>query len=183
MSEVKHASVWVPPPFPLQGRLPSRVEQVQQNILRQCEQERGYQDALCLAAGYRVTPPCCRPCTSACSSTVPAMDETGNAMQPAGLLRALFDDQVHASRAWFLYSIGREWMGSYFRERMVFFGEASRREVALNPEAKATMLARLCPPRNLSLRLTLPSWTPNVWQKRSKPSMRTGTPITPRSAR
>ncbi|MDI2590467.1 hypothetical protein POF45_03345 [Pseudomonas sp. 681] len=141
MSEVKHASVWVPPPFPLQGRLPSRVEQGQQNILRQCEQERGYQDALCLAAGYRVTPPCCRP--SACSSTVPAMDETGNAMQPAGLLRALFDDQVHDSRAWFLYSplFGREPIGSYFRERMVFFGEASRRELALNPEAKATMLA------------------------------------------
>ncbi|RUT37609.1 DUF2235 domain-containing protein [Pseudomonas sp. PAMC 29040] len=60
MSEVKHAGVWLPPPFPLEGRLPRRVEQVQQNILRQCEQERGYQDALCLAAGYRVTPPCCK---------------------------------------------------------------------------------------------------------------------------
>ena len=71
------------------------------------------------------------------------VDETGNASQPAGLLRALFDDQVHDSRAWFLYSplFGREPMGSYFRERMVFFGEASRRELALNPEAKATMLA------------------------------------------
>ena len=60
MSEVKHAGVWLPPPFPLEGRLPRRVEQVQQNILRQCEQERGYQDALCLAAGYRVAPPCCK---------------------------------------------------------------------------------------------------------------------------
>ncbi len=60
MSEVKQASVWVPPPFPLEGRLPRRAEQVQQNILRQCELERGYQDALCLAAGYRVTPPCCK---------------------------------------------------------------------------------------------------------------------------
>ena len=60
MSEVKHAPVCYPPPFPVQGRLPSRIEQVQQNILRQCDQERGYQDALCLAAGYRVTPPCCK---------------------------------------------------------------------------------------------------------------------------
>jgi hypothetical protein len=60
MSEMKHASVWYPPPFPLEGRLPRRVEQVQQNIVRQCELERGYQDALCLAAGYRVTPPCCK---------------------------------------------------------------------------------------------------------------------------
>ncbi|MDY7533449.1 DUF2235 domain-containing protein [Pseudomonas sp. Bout1] len=73
------------------------------------------------------------------------VDETGNATQPAGLLRALFDDQVHDSRAWFLYSIGREWMGSYFRERMAFFGEASRRELALNPEAKAAMLAGTTP--------------------------------------
>ena len=60
MSELKHASVCYPPPFPVQGRLPRRVEQVQQNILRQCDQERGYHDALCLAAGYRVMPPCCK---------------------------------------------------------------------------------------------------------------------------
>jgi hypothetical protein len=73
------------------------------------------------------------------------VDETSNASQPAGLLRALLDDQVHDSRAWFLYSMGREWMGSYFRERMVFFGEASRRELALNPEVKATMLAGRTP--------------------------------------
>lgn len=60
MSEIKHASVWLPPAFPLEGRLPRRVQQVQQNILRQCDLERGYQDGLCLAAGYRVTPPCCK---------------------------------------------------------------------------------------------------------------------------
>ncbi|MDI2590470.1 DUF2235 domain-containing protein [Pseudomonas sp. 681] len=60
MSEVKHASVWLPPEFPMEGRLPRRVGQVQQNILRQCEQERGYHDALCLAAGRRVMPPCCK---------------------------------------------------------------------------------------------------------------------------
>ncbi|MGE8144297.1 T6SS phospholipase effector Tle1-like catalytic domain-containing protein [Pseudomonas frederiksbergensis] len=69
------------------------------------------------------------------------VDESANATQPAGLLRALFDDQVHDSRAWFLYKFGREPMGSYFRERMVFFGEASRRELALNHEAKAELLA------------------------------------------
>ncbi|WP_024419971.1 T6SS phospholipase effector Tle1-like catalytic domain-containing protein, partial [Pseudomonas avellanae] len=74
-----------------------------------------------------------------------AVDEIGNATQPPGLLRALFDDQVHDSRAWFLYSLGREPMGSYFRERMVFFGEASRRELALNPETRETMLAGITP--------------------------------------
>lgn len=73
------------------------------------------------------------------------VDERRNANQATGLLRALFDDQVHDSRAWFLYSLGREPMGSYFRERMVFFGEASRRELALNPEARAEMLARGTP--------------------------------------
>ena len=69
------------------------------------------------------------------------VDEAANTHEPPGLLRALFDDQVHDSRAWFLYSLGREPMGSYFRERMVFFGEASRRELALNPETQAAMLA------------------------------------------
>ncbi|MGY4494806.1 T6SS phospholipase effector Tle1-like catalytic domain-containing protein [Pseudomonas sp. TE3610] len=66
------------------------------------------------------------------------VDENRNATQPEGLLRALFDDQVHDSRAWFLYSMGREPLGSYFRERMVFFGEASRREVAMHGEARDT---------------------------------------------
>ncbi|GBH20237.1 Extracellular serine protease [Pseudomonas syringae pv. actinidiae] len=74
-----------------------------------------------------------------------AVDEISNATQPPGLLRALFDDQVHDSRAWFLYSLGREPMSSYFRERMVFFGEASRRELALNPETRETMLAGITP--------------------------------------
>ncbi|KPN90924.1 T6SS phospholipase effector Tle1-like catalytic domain-containing protein [Pseudomonas nunensis] len=69
------------------------------------------------------------------------VDETANATQPVGLLRALFDEQVHDSRAWFLYRFGREPMGSYFRERMVFFGEASRRELALNHETRAMLLA------------------------------------------
>ncbi|RCL28891.1 DUF2235 domain-containing protein [Pseudomonas sp. AFG_SD02_1510_Pfu_092] len=49
-----------PPQFPQQGRLPQRMEQVQANILQQCEQERGYHDLLCLASGYRQSPPCCK---------------------------------------------------------------------------------------------------------------------------
>ena len=69
------------------------------------------------------------------------VDEASNASQPSGLLRALFDDQVHDSRAWFLHSFGREPMGSFFRERMVFFGEANRRELALNSELQEVMLA------------------------------------------
>lgn len=36
------------------------MEQVQANILQQCEQERGYHDLLCLASGYRQSPPCCK---------------------------------------------------------------------------------------------------------------------------
>lgn len=73
------------------------------------------------------------------------VDETLNRDQPAGLLRALFDDQVHDSRAWFLHATlndeilslplaaGREPLGSYFSERMVFFGDTNRRDVAIVP--------------------------------------------------
>ncbi|MNZ68300.1 hypothetical protein D3C78_865650 [compost metagenome] len=64
-----------------------------------------------------------------------------NAAQPEGLLRALFDDQVHDSRAWFLYSLGRERWGHYFQERMVFFGELGRRDVALYGEEGVVQLA------------------------------------------
>jgi len=74
------------------------------------------------------------------------VDEHCNSQKPEGLLRALFDDQVHDSRAWFLHAllnsrylgvslaVGREPWGSYFNERMVFFGEADRRELALRVE-------------------------------------------------
>ncbi len=34
----------------------------------------------------------------------PDAGEASNAEQPAGLVRALFDDQVHDSRAWFMYA-------------------------------------------------------------------------------
>lgn len=56
----KKMPVSYPPQFPLQGRLPQRMEQVQANILRQCEQERDYHDLLCMASGYRQSPPCCK---------------------------------------------------------------------------------------------------------------------------
>ncbi|KJZ38287.1 DUF2235 domain-containing protein, partial [Pseudomonas fluorescens] len=64
-----------------------------------------------------------------------------NAAQPEGLLRALFDDQVHDSRAWFLYNLGREPGGHYFNERMVFFGDLGRRDLALYGEEGAVQLA------------------------------------------
>lgn len=74
------------------------------------------------------------------------VDESRNAKQPEGLLRALFDDHVHDSRAWFLYSFGREPGGSFLRDRMVFFGEANSREIALYSENRKGELARVTPP-------------------------------------
>ncbi len=62
------------------------------------------------------------------------VDESHNAEQPSGLVRALFDDQVHDSRAWFLhYALGgtREPWNSYFRERMVYFGKECNKELSL----------------------------------------------------
>lgn len=55
------------------------------------------------------------------------------------LLCELFDDQVHDSRAWFLYAFlmnlpgisKREPFGSYLRDRMVFFGNTHSRKLAL----------------------------------------------------
>ena len=60
MSEVKHASMWYPPAFPVEGRLPRNVAQVYQNNRRQCQLEADYHDALCVAAGRRLMPPCCK---------------------------------------------------------------------------------------------------------------------------
>ncbi len=82
------------------------------------------------------------------------VDEALNANQPTGLLRALFDDQVHDSRAWFFYSWGREPMGSYFRERMVFFGEPNRRELAIIDQQDRALLA------DHVLPAPPPEWTP-----------------------
>jgi hypothetical protein len=69
------------------------------------------------------------------------VDESRNATQPEGLLRALFDDQVHDSRAWFLYSLGRETGGSYFSERTVFFGDTHSRKLALYDENDQPIVA------------------------------------------
>jgi hypothetical protein len=69
------------------------------------------------------------------------MDEQRNTDQPTGWLRALFDDQVHDSRAWFLYPYGREPRGSYFRERMVFFGDVRRKALALLIQHEAELVA------------------------------------------
>ncbi|OMQ37007.1 T6SS phospholipase effector Tle1-like catalytic domain-containing protein, partial [Pseudomonas putida] len=60
MSEVKHAPLWFPPAFPVEGRLPRNVAQVYQNNRRQCQMEADYHDALCVAAGRRLMPPCCK---------------------------------------------------------------------------------------------------------------------------
>jgi hypothetical protein len=59
--------------------------------------------------------------------------EFRNAEEPSGLLRALFDDQVHDSRAWFLHAkFGtREMWNGYFRERMVYFGSECNKELSL----------------------------------------------------
>ncbi|EPR4906155.1 TPA: DUF2235 domain-containing protein, partial [Klebsiella pneumoniae] len=61
MSEINEThAAWVPPPFPPQGRLPGRALQVGQNCHQQNSDERRYHQELCLAAGRRVEPPCCK---------------------------------------------------------------------------------------------------------------------------
>ncbi|WP_413515299.1 T6SS phospholipase effector Tle1-like catalytic domain-containing protein, partial [Serratia proteamaculans] len=51
---------WAPPPFPPQGRLPTQALQVGQSCHQQNSAERLYRQELCLAAGRRVEPPCCK---------------------------------------------------------------------------------------------------------------------------
>ncbi len=61
MSEIKETDLaWVPPPFPAQGRLPTQALQVGQSCHQQSSAERLYRQELCLAAGRRVEPPCCK---------------------------------------------------------------------------------------------------------------------------
>ncbi|MGG6108890.1 DUF2235 domain-containing protein [Pantoea allii] len=61
MSEITETDLaWVPPPFPAQGRLPTQALQVGQNCHQQNSAERLYRQELCLAAGRRVEPPCCK---------------------------------------------------------------------------------------------------------------------------
>lgn len=52
--------VWYPPSFPVEGRLPKKVEQLGQSCQRQESLETTYRDELCIAANKRVEPPCCK---------------------------------------------------------------------------------------------------------------------------
>ncbi|QUY50013.1 DUF2235 domain-containing protein [Serratia plymuthica] len=62
----------------------------------------------------------------------PAAGEASNAQQPAGLVRALFDDQVHDSRAWFMHAAlsTREMWAGYFRYRMIYFSEQCNKSLS-----------------------------------------------------
>jgi hypothetical protein len=61
MPEVKSlAKVAFPPQFPVQGRLPDQAHLVACNIDQQQSLENAYRNSLCLAAGRRVVPPCCK---------------------------------------------------------------------------------------------------------------------------
>ncbi|MDX5631181.1 DUF2235 domain-containing protein, partial [Brenneria sp. L4-2C] len=62
----------------------------------------------------------------------PPQGEASNAQTPVGLLRALFDDQVHDSRAWFMHSTfgSREPWGGYFRYRMIYFADDTNKSVS-----------------------------------------------------
>ncbi|MFK8256625.1 T6SS phospholipase effector Tle1-like catalytic domain-containing protein [Erwinia sp. AnSW2-5] len=61
MSEIKETDLaWNPPPFPAQGRLPAEPLLVGKHYHQQNSNERHYREALCLAAGRRVAPPCCK---------------------------------------------------------------------------------------------------------------------------
>lgn len=52
---------------------------------------------------------------------------------PDSLVRSLFDEQVHDSRAWFMQATfgDREPWGSYFLYRMIYFGELMSKNVSL----------------------------------------------------
>ncbi|PSN07999.1 T6SS phospholipase effector Tle1-like catalytic domain-containing protein [Siccibacter turicensis] len=62
----------------------------------------------------------------------PPRGEASNVDTPAGLVRALFDDQIHDSRAWFMqYALGaREPWGSYFLYRMIYFGKKCNKSLS-----------------------------------------------------
>lgn len=62
----------------------------------------------------------------------PVVGEASNATEPGGLVRALFDDQVHDSRAWFMHNAlgAREPWGSYFLYRMIYFGGRSSKPMS-----------------------------------------------------
>lgn len=65
------------------------------------------------------------------SALFPSSDKSSNVQQSGGLVRALFDDQIHDSRAWFMQATfdAREPWGSYFLYRMIYFGEVMSKNV------------------------------------------------------
>ncbi|WP_323840670.1 T6SS phospholipase effector Tle1-like catalytic domain-containing protein [Photorhabdus africana] len=64
--------------------------------------------------------------------TAPA-GKAGQPESPASLLVALYDNQVHDSRAWFMYSTldTREPEGGYFRYRVIYFGKVCNKPLSL----------------------------------------------------
>ncbi|MBK0004843.1 DUF2235 domain-containing protein, partial [Erwinia sp. S38] len=60
MSEIITDLAWYPPAFPAQGRLPTHAALVGENCAKQDSREIAYRQELCLAAGRRVEPPCCK---------------------------------------------------------------------------------------------------------------------------
>ncbi len=58
---------------------------------------------------------------------------TGTRREPEAQVLALFDNQVHDSRAWFMQSTlgGREPWGSYFRYRMIYCGDKASKQLQL----------------------------------------------------
>ncbi|NHB94597.1 T6SS phospholipase effector Tle1-like catalytic domain-containing protein [Photorhabdus cinerea] len=59
--------------------------------------------------------------------------KTGQPASPESLLVALYDNQVHDSRAWFMYSTldTREPEGGYFRYRVIYFGTVCSKPLSL----------------------------------------------------
>ncbi len=90
----------------------------------------------------------------------PEAGEASNAEQPAGLVRALFDDQIHDSRAWFMYAaLGtREMWTGYFRYRMIYFSE--RCSKPLSPLVLAGDLGGFCD-RDRGCRAQFPAKAPD----------------------
>jgi len=74
---------------------------------------------------------------------------TGTRKEPEAQLLALFDQQIHDSRAWFVQSTlgGREPWGGYFRYRMIYCGSKANKQVQLiYVEGKAVGAPQLDPP-------------------------------------
>jgi len=58
---------------------------------------------------------------------------TGIRTSPGAELLALYDEQIHDSRAWFMHSTlgGREMWSGYFRYRMIYFGDFANKQLRL----------------------------------------------------